>query len=603
MTAASTPNLRRAVGYFLRLLGVIRPFWGRLAKGMALLMVVGTLGLATPLLTRMLVDEVYPTGDVSLLHVVVAGILALSLASSFLGALGSLYALWVDAELSSATRLMFFNHLLHLEGRFFDRHPVGEITSRFQDLGKALAATTQVLQTFFVQGFYLLVVPPLLFWLDWRLALVAIVGLPLNFAVTGLAGPVLRRGWQRTSEAYAELNAFQVETLTHIRTLKVLGIEHQLFTRARHQLELAAGHQVSVAGWSQLAGLAGGALRALSTALFTVFGWTLILRRDMSLGEFLAFSAYVGYLYQPMSQLIALFSQFQQSAVHLARMFEILDQPVEQAPPMAFVPPADIIRPLRGHLSCEGLAFAYEAQRPLLRDLDLSLAPGTVTALVGPSGCGKTSLLRLFSRLEEPCAGLLRIDGQPLTRVPLSDLRRQIAVVWQEVSLFRGTLWDNLILGADAAGGEDVDLAEVREAVRLCGLDDWLRSLPEGYDTPVGEGGTGLSSGQRQRVALVRAVLRRSPILLLDEATANLDVVTERDLLRRLFAVWRGRSTVVFVTHRPATAAIADQVCLLGDGRLVDFGRHRELLERCEPYRRLQAAGAAGSKARFGGVA
>lgn len=585
------PSLRQAARQFGRLVRLIRPYWAPLAQGMMLALGLGMVGMVTPYLTKLLIDEVYPTEDVSLMQVLVGGIVAIGLSSTLLGTLRGYFALYIDTRLNNATRLMFFNHLQHLTVRFFDQHQVGEINSRFMDVGRALESISRVFQTIFVQGAYLLFVPPVLFWLEWRLALVAIIGLPLTLSVTALSGRIMRRYWKRTSESFADLNAFQIETLTQIRTFKTMGLEHLVYRRAHGLIERAMEQQLTAGGLGQVFGTINGVLQMLNTGLFTWFGWTLILSRQLTLGDFMAFTAYIGFLYNPLNQLIQLFSDFQQSAVSLNRMFEYLDETVEQRPETAYHEPAPIEHHLRGEFRCEQLVFAYSEDRPVLPGLDLTLPAGSVTAIVGPSGSGKTTLLRLLSALERPTSGRLWVDGIPLDRLPLGDLRQQLAVVWQDVGLVRGTLWENLTLGSD-----DPDKTEVDRIVAVCGLKQLVSEMPEGYQTAVAEWGTTLSSGQRQRVALARALLRQSPILLLDEATANIDVETEMEILRGILAD-RGKTTLIFVTHRLATAALADQICVLEHGRLQGFGQHRELLETCPAYQRMVGASAGATEA------
>ncbi len=562
-------------------------------KGIFLAAALSGVGMITPLLTKLLIDEVYPTENVSLMHVLVGGILALTITTTFLGLVQGYFSLYVNTRLSSATSLLFFNHLQHLRSRFFQQHQVGEITSRFQDVNQALASINTVFQTVFIHGIYLLLVPPVLILLEWRLALLALVTLPASFLITVLSGPVLRRAWKKSSEAQADLNALQVETLSHIQTFKAMGLEHLVYSRARDQVNQVMEHRLR-AGWlGQAFGTTNGILRAANMGLFTWMGWSLILSQRMTLGDFMAFSAYVSYLYSPIAQLISLFSSFQQSAVHLNRMFEYLDSPVEQDPALAYREPQPIATRIRGALQLADVSFGYDAERPVLNGLDLEIPGGSVTALVGHSGSGKTSLLRLLAGLERPDVGVIRFDGVPLSQITLGDLRRQIAVVWQEVGLVKGSLWDNLTLGAP-----DAAPSRIEEVIELCGLQDLLADLPQGLATEVAEWGSSLSAGQRQRVALARAWVRDAQIVLLDEATANIDVETELEILRRLFAR-RGDRTILFVTHRPQSAAQAERICVLEAGRLVGVGRHRELLESCPQYQRMSTIATGGSETRF----
>lgn len=579
-----TPNLRQAGRQMLRLLHVVRPFWSPFLRGIVVALILGVVSMVTPWGTKLLVDEVYPQQDTALMHVVVLGLLAFGLATTLIGAMHSYFSLFINTHLSNATRLMFFNHLQHLPMRFFDDHQVGEVNSRFQDMGRALEAIGRVIQTVFVQGIYLLLVPPVLFYLDWRLAAIALISVPLTASLTAYTGAWMRRRWQRASEAFADLNAFQIETLSHVRTFKTMAMEPTIYRRGRRMIEHALGEQLRAGGMAQGFGLINGVLRGLNSALFTWFGWRLILRGDMSLGDFFAFSAYLGFLYGPIHQVIQLFSDFQQSAVHLDRMWEYLDTPPEQDPTLAFTPRQPLPQQLRGDFKLSGVSFAYHAGQPVLRDVDLTFAAGRVTAVVGLSGSGKTSLLRLLAGLERPQQGTVEVDGRPIEITLLSELRRQIAVVWQDVSLIKGSLWENLTLGCEAPGDD-----EVERAIDLCGLRQVVDDMPQGLTTSVAEWGSSLSAGQRQRVALARAVLRRAPILLLDEATANIDVETEMAILRRVFQA-RREAAIIFVTHRLASTALADQICVLEDGRVMGFGDHAQLMADCPTYQRLQRA-------------
>ena len=592
-----TPDLKRAARLFMRLVRMIRPFWGDLGQSMVLALLMSSIAMVVPYFTKLLVDKVYPEQDVTLKHVLVLGMLVLSLISTLLGGLRGYFSLYVNTRLNNATRLMFFNHLQHLRARFFDQHQVGEINSRFQDLGRALESIGRVFQTVFVQGVYLLLVPPVLFFLDWRLALVAIISLPITFSVTVFSGPILRRRWQRASEAFADLNAFQIETLSHIRTFKTMGLEHRVFERADNFVHHATEQQLRAGGLSQGFNAINGLLRGLNTAIFTWFGWTLILRQEITLGDYLAFSAYVGFLYGPIQQLIQLFSDFQQSAVHLHRMFEYLDEPLEQDPTTAYTAGSQPPRELHGAFSLSSVDFAYHPDQPVLRRVSADLPAGSVTALIGASGSGKTSLLRLLTRLEEPLAGQITVDGRPLAEIPVKELRQQLSVVWQDVALVRGSLWENLTLGAFGTP----DAAEVNRCLELCGLSELVKHLPDGLQTEVSEWGSTLSAGQRQRVALARALLRRAPILLLDEATANIDVETEMRILREVFAHLRkttGRGSVLFVTHRLASARLADRILVLENGGVAGFGSHDELEAKCPAYQRMVQVSSTGPTTR-----
>jgi ABC-type bacteriocin/lantibiotic exporter with double-glycine peptidase domain len=241
---------------------------------------------------------------------------------------------------------------------------------------------------------------------------------------------------------------------------------------------------------------------------------------------------------------------------------------------------------LSGRVELRDVAFGYTAEEPVLHDINLVLEPGELTAVVGKSGTGKSSLLRLICRFEEPEEGSILYDGTSGGEISLKDARRQIAVVWQDATLFKGTIWENLTLGASNPGRAVVD-----DIVGLCRLDELLAKLPKGYDTPVAEWGASLSGGQRQRIAVARALIRDTPILLMDEATSNIDQQTEGAILKDLF-VRRANRTTVFVTHRVATVSVADKICVMREGRIAGLGPHESLLESCGAYIDMVNAGA-----------
>ncbi|HEX8906086.1 MAG TPA: ABC transporter ATP-binding protein, partial [Longimicrobiaceae bacterium] len=416
-------------------------------------------------------------------------------------------------------------------------------------------------------------------------AVVSLITLPLTVIITTLSARLLRRFWKKSAEAYADLGAFQVEVLSHIRTLKAMAMEHAVYERAKAQIQGALQVQLKAGGWSQVFGALNAVVRSLGTAVFTWYGWTLIVKGEMSLGDYIAFTAYMGYLYNPLQQITGLFSDFQQTAVNLGRMFEYLDMPVEQDPAGAYEAHGAIQQAIEGDVRLRDVSFGYSHDKEVLHDITLHFPRGAVTSIVGPSGAGKSSLLRLITRMEEPDAGQVFVDGVPVTSMSMSDLRRQVSVVWQEFALMQGTIWENLTLGA-----ERVTRAEVDDAVRLCRLDSLVADLPKGYDTSVAEWGATLSGGQRQRMALARALIRDTPVLLLDEATSNIDMQTETEILRDLFQRLQDK-TIIFVTHRVQTAALADQICVIESGRVAGVGTHADLIRDNETYRLLHGGG------------
>jgi ATP-binding cassette subfamily B protein len=581
-SASSSPvTLREALGYLTRLISMLRPYWGALAKGMVLGIGVTGVGLVTPMLSKLFFDRVYPTHDTTLLQVLVIGILVASVTSAILGAIKSYYSTVVGARLTQVTSLLFFNHLQHLPTRFFDEHRVGEVMSRFSDVRASLDTVSKALETLFVSGAYGILIPPILLAINVRLALLAFITVPVTSLVSTIFGRYVRHAIKQNMEANAALSAFQFEALSHIRMIKVSAAEQHIFATSRSQLQRAQQLQLRGAAITTSSGLANSVLRTAGQAALSWYAWTLILRQEISLGDFVAFSAYMAALAGPVGRFADLFMSFQQSAVSLGRMFEYLDLKPEQDPERSYVPAPPVVRRARGDIVLSHVHFEYAPGRPILQDVSLRVEEGLITAIVGPSGAGKSSLLRLLGRMETPSAGTIHLGDTALVDMPLPDVRRQMSFVWQEFSVMKATIWENLTFGVS-----HIPRATVEAAVRACRLDALIASLPDGYETAVGEWGSTLSSGQRQRLMLARALVRDAPILILDEVTANLDIPTEREILQDVLSSVRGK-TVVVVTHRVAAAAIADRVVLLDAGRVVVSGVHRHLIAENDAYRRM----------------
>ncbi|TRX54825.1 peptidase domain-containing ABC transporter [Fulvivirga sp. M361] len=574
-------GLKQSFRYFLRLTRLIRPYWSLLGKGIVLGPVIGLLAIITPFLSKLLFDSVYPTGSIALMEVIVVGILAITIASTFADIALGYYTSYISTKVGSVFNLHFLNHLQHLPSSFFVRHQVGEIKSRFTDGQSALNAIVNAVQVLFGQGIYLLIVPPFLFFLHWKLALVAILVIPVSGLITFLSGKYLRSSWKDVSEAHADFDALQVEMLNQVQTFKGLGLEHYNFKRGAAIQQKALKSHLRAHSINSALGISDRLLSALNMALFTWLGWKYIIQGEMSLGDYVAFTAYIGYMYGPFSNLVNLFTSFQHAAVNLNRVYEYLDAAPEQDPKLAYEPPPEIKLHLQGAITFNNVSFSYQRNRPILERISCKLESGKFYGLVGASGSGKTTLLRLLSRFEKPVEGSIYFDDVNSEHVPLIDFRRQIATVWQEVQLIKGTVWENLTLGL-----ENPSLDEVNEIIKISHLDDLIRSFPEGYQTPISEWGSSLSGGQRQRFAIARALIRKPRILILDEATSNLDVNTEMGLINSLsMFISKYGITTIFVTHRVKNLIHSDEIFILKNGAVESKGSYTELMSQNEQFR------------------
>jgi ABC-type bacteriocin/lantibiotic exporter with double-glycine peptidase domain len=531
--------------------------------------------------TKVLYDRALPERNFTLMHLMVIGTVTYSLTSMLMGSVRTYYGQVFGGRLTSELTLLFFNHVQHLEVRFFDERRVGEILSRAGDLQRSVSFVTGLFQSVLVNGVYLILIPPLLFALNWQLALLSLAAVPVTTGISLLTGRYMRMLSRRSMELAADTSGFQFEALSNVRIVKAVAAEPDIFDEMRNRLVNVQASRLKVSGVGILLGIANSAVKAVSTVAFSWVAWTQILDGRLSIGSFIAFSAYLGYLTGPVGQFASLYTDLQQATVSLSRFFEYYDAPVEQDPMVSTRPVRSDVKRVTGAIRFENVTFGYDPMRPVLRDVSFSIGPGGVTALVGRSGAGKSSIVKLLLRMYAPQSGTVSVDGVNVDAYALAELRQQTGVVWQDNGVLRGSFRENLMLGA-----RSVEERELWDALRLARLDEFVRALPNGLDTTIAEWGGTLSGGQRQRLAVARAVLRRPPILIFDEATSNLDPETEEELIKAILPR-QSESTILFVTHRLVTASLASRIFIAADGSISGGTAHQDMLASHEGYRAL----------------
>ena len=578
MSEGDAGERRAAAWRFLR--AVVRSEAGGVA-GAALSGLAWQIGaVAAPLIVARAIDQGVLTGDHGTLLVWLLVLLAAGLLEVLAGAARHVFAIRNRARGDAGVRDAIFAHALRLDATYHDRVGPGELMSRASSDSEMIARLLDAVGHTIGYVLTVFAVAVVLLTIDVGLALVVLLPLPLVSAAGWAYSKRYHERTTRLQEDLAGAATLAEETISGIRVVKGLGAGPALRLRFREQSDRIVQRGLAVARVDAVFVPVLEMLPLLGLLAVLWIGGRRVIAGDLSLGSFVAFNAYVVMLVWPLRILGQRVATVQRALAASARITEVLETEPrlrERRQPLA------LPEPVRGDVRLEAVRFGHGDDELVLDGLDLHVAPGQSLALVGATGSGKSTVAGLLARLYDPDDGRVLLDGIDLRDLRLADVRRAVALVFEETFLFTDTLAQNIRFGRPGASDDDV----VR-AAELAGAAEFVDDLPNGYDTVLGERGFSLSGGQRQRIAIARAILADPAVLVLDDATSAVDASKEHEIRSALTTVMQGRTTLV-IAHRPATIALADRVAVLDRGHIVEQGAHGELLARSARYRALLA--------------
>jgi subfamily B ATP-binding cassette protein MsbA len=582
----------------LRFRGATKPYRAELAVGAVMVLLMSIGGVLAPWPLKVIVDNVLkrkpltgPIGHlvgsnaqqnpehllvvalVALFGIVVFGALAEYLSTMLLDGVGE--------RITADLRQQVFAHLQRLSLSFHDHQRAGDLTTRIiADVDYVQEMLVASLSSLLPNVTVLAGIIGVMVYVDAGFSLMALSVAPLLFLTVFTFTRRIKKASKIARRKESEVASLVSETLSSMKVVQSYTLEglHYGQFRERNTARLNAGLQMigNQAKMSPVVDL----IATGGTAIVLWFGVHRVLSGTMSLGTLLVFQSYLGQLYKPMRSLSKLASVMSRGQASADRVYEVLaaDALVPESPDAVEAPP------FRGDISLQRVTYGFKPDQPVIDDVSVDVAAGEMVALVGPTGAGKSTLAGFISRLYDPWHGSVTIDGRDVRSMTLKSLRRQIAIVLQDSILFHGSIYDNIACGAEHPTSD-----QIFAAAEIAYVDEFVRELPEGYDTIVSERGTTLSGGQRQRIAIARAIVRNTPIVILDEPTSNLDAVSERYVMRALENLTKGR-TVIVIAHRLSTLRNAQRIYVIDHGHVQDVGTHDDLVARDGLYKSMYAA-------------
>ncbi len=565
----------------------VRSLMARIVAALSCMVVVALSTAAFTQLIKPIVDDVFMNRQEEMLLPLALAALAVFTAKGFAGYGQAVLMSYVGLRIVADMQRNLYERVIGADLAFFNRTSPGELIAHFiNDINLLRNAVASTLVGLGKDSLTTLALVGVLFYEDWRLALIAVAVFPTAIFPIVRIGRRMRKVSDRTQAQVGQLTTLLDETFQGVRYVKAYAMEAYENVRAARAIEAVFGLHYKGARTRSALHPIMEVLGGLAIVAVILYGGSQVIAGAKAPGSFFAFITALLLAYEPVKRLARLNANLQEGLAAAVRVFALLDR----EPEIRDAPQAAPLKVEGGAITFQNVTFSYDAAgshdavSPALHRIDLEIPAGKTVALVGPSGAGKSTIMNLIPRLYDVDEGRVMIDGQDLRAVTLASLRAQIALVSQEILLFDDTIRANIAYGRLGASE-----AEIAAAAATAGADDFIAELPQGLDTPVGVRGEALSGGQRQRIAIARATLKNAPILLLDEATSSLDGESERQVQQALAQLMAGRTTLV-IAHRLSTVIGADIIYVIEDGRIVESGSHAELLRRAGTYARLYAS-------------
>jgi ATP-binding cassette subfamily B protein len=553
---------------FYRASRLLVPYWRRLALVLVISLLSTVVSLYLPLLSRDFVDHALVGRDLASLRSVVLRFGVITLASFMLNVVSGLRYTRVSAEILFDMRLEMYRHLQRLSPRFYARTRVGDIMSRINnDIGEIQRVAAETAFAWVGNVLFLIGTIVMLAWLDLGMLFLTAISAPISLWALTRYRRRLEEHVSAVRQRSADIGSFLIETVQGMKLVVHANAQEREIERFRDRNAAFVRALMSMQLLTYLSGGLPGLILSAGSGVVFLYGGIQVINGTLSLGTFVAFMAYQMRFMSPLQALMGLYANLATARVSFRRVAEILDVPIE----VVELPTAVALPTLRGEVRFENVTLSFDRGRAVLEGVSFAAHPGEVLAIVGPSGSGKSTIADLLLRSLDPDSGAVCLDGHDLRSLRLTDIRRHVAVVEQEPVLLHASIAENIRYARPSATD-----SEVREVARLAALEGFIATLPDGYRTVVGERGMALSAGERQRLATARAFLRKPAVLILDEPTASLDPLSERQIVTGYESVMRGRTTIV-ITHRLDLASRADRVIVLRGSRIVEDGAPLEL--------------------------